>query len=502
MKTQIIQLGPKDDTISVRDKLGWSQARRILLVWPRYGRPLLRKLDLNLVVRKANRLGVQLAIATNDTQTRFHASQLGIPVYATSRLAQEAQWNSGRQTNKELVNHTHRETLDNMRIALQPSTPVWIAHPISRITCLVVSALAVFTLVITLLPSASVKLSPLIESQSMVFNVLADPSSSMINYSLGSLPTYAREATVEGSDITAVTGSVFIPDKPASGSLRFTNISDYAATIPTGTIVYSAGDDPIRFITTTPDETSIESWDSVLLPAQALVPGISGNLAEDELVNIEGRLGQVLVVTNPEEMSGGSEVAAPSPTAHDLINIRQRLIDRLMQKAVTQLQSGLPKEDYLIIPSVTRTEILTEGVFPQVGEPGNQIELTLNLRVQAQVVSKTSLHSLVNPIMDTLTPNGYTYQDNSLQVSPVSLPTLLGDGKFGWSIRATRLLQAQIPTEQTIQLVVGRSKTRATEVLASVLPISKPAIIQLFPTWWPRMPFLPMRIDVSTGGIQ
>jgi hypothetical protein len=34
MKTQIIQLESHDDIISIRDKMGWSQTSRILLVWP------------------------------------------------------------------------------------------------------------------------------------------------------------------------------------------------------------------------------------------------------------------------------------------------------------------------------------------------------------------------------------------------------------------------------------------------------------------------------------
>lgn len=40
MKTHVVQLERDDDVVSARDKMLWSKAPRILVVWPRRGRVL------------------------------------------------------------------------------------------------------------------------------------------------------------------------------------------------------------------------------------------------------------------------------------------------------------------------------------------------------------------------------------------------------------------------------------------------------------------------------
>ena len=96
MKTQIIQLEAYDDTVSVRDKMGWGQTSRILLVWPAQGRPLDRRLDLVLLLRHSLALGAQLGLVTQDSQVRLTALELSIPVFKNLRQAQTGRWRVGR----------------------------------------------------------------------------------------------------------------------------------------------------------------------------------------------------------------------------------------------------------------------------------------------------------------------------------------------------------------------------------------------------------------------
>jgi len=51
VKTQIIQLEEHDDTISVKDKMDWSQTPRVLLVWPERGKVFRNRIDLVLLDR-------------------------------------------------------------------------------------------------------------------------------------------------------------------------------------------------------------------------------------------------------------------------------------------------------------------------------------------------------------------------------------------------------------------------------------------------------------------
>ncbi|MEA2008874.1 MAG: hypothetical protein U9O54_07115, partial [Chloroflexota bacterium] len=92
MKTQIIQLESHDETISVKDKIEWSQTHRVLLIWPRRGKILRDQIDLVFLERHCASLGGQLALVSKDPEVHFHAERAGIPIFKTKREAQNNPW--------------------------------------------------------------------------------------------------------------------------------------------------------------------------------------------------------------------------------------------------------------------------------------------------------------------------------------------------------------------------------------------------------------------------
>ena len=97
MKTHLIQLERYDDVTSVADKIAWSRANRVLLVWPRRGRVLERYLDLVLIQRACQEIGAQLACLVEDELILDHAQELGIPVFRSVKTAQRMLWRRSRQ---------------------------------------------------------------------------------------------------------------------------------------------------------------------------------------------------------------------------------------------------------------------------------------------------------------------------------------------------------------------------------------------------------------------
>lgn len=502
MKTQVIHLSQNDDLISVRDKMSWSQAGRILLIWPKRGEMLNHKLELKLLARHAADMGARLALVTEDRLVRFNAHELGIPVFANPRSALGAEWSKfqSQQFQRQDKNQ-HNKLVDLYKLS-HPRTPKWLEHPVMKVFCLMTSLLALLALVILILPGAVITLTPKADSQSIVFNLIIDPSISSINYASGSLPACDQQASVEGQDEADATGSVGIPDQYATGELRFTNYSEHTITIPPGTAVSTGGIEPIRFLTTSKENITIEPGKAAVIPARAVQPGSSGNLEADELVVIEGMLEPDLWVTNPEATAGGTEALVASPTTEDVSRLHQRLVSKLMQKAQVELQSALPDGDILITPTITNVEILSETVFPSVGEPANKLELSLKIKVQTQAVSRQTLSMLVNPLMDAHTPTGYSPQADSLDFTELRHPTLGNDGKVYWTIRASRKLSAMITTQQVPEMVRGNTISQSMVRLSSSLPLEEQASIKLIPSWWPRMPFLTMRIAVLQKGVQ
>jgi hypothetical protein len=496
MKTQIIQLNRNDDYLSVRDKMSWSQAGHILLIWPDHGHVLNRQLDLNLVKRHAFTMGVQVALVTHDAEVRFYAQQIGIPVYGNLHRAQDTPWSINQRRTVDPMRNYNNTSILSLGQYYRQQAPAWLVHPATRIICFGLSVLALFALGIFILPSAAVVLSPQIEIQTLRFDLSADPLITSINYSSGSLPTYIQEVVVEGDDKIPATGLLMIHDEPAIGNIRFTNMSDQKTNIPVGTVVSTFGSNPIRFITSSISEVTVYPNQSVSLLARAIKPGPSGNLPPDQLVSIEGELGLDLTVTNPSSTHGGTDVSYPSPSMLDIRLLRERLRSQLKQTALMQIQSILPDGDLVISPTLTIIDTLEETASPSIGEPGNLLELSMRLRVQSHVVSEKEIFSLVTPIMDSNTPAGFSSVVNTLEIAQLSNPTIGEDGNAHWTISAVRKLQADIPAGRVVNIIIGATVPQAKERLFASLPLTEQPQIVLTPAWWPRLPLLTMRMEV------
>ena len=496
MKTQIIQLNTSDDYQSVRDKLDWSQARRILLVWPMHGKVLQRKLDLKLLKQHAISLGTQLAVVTQHNGVKVIAHQADLPVFDNILQAQNSEWKSLQSDNMPSVKKERVTNLDILMQGQNAHAPVRREQPTIRVFTLCISLLAVFVLAGFILPGAIITITPRVESQTMLFDILADPSATMINYSKGSLPTYSTEVVVNGEKAIHSSDSVTFPDQPAIGKLSFSNTSNENIIIPLHTIVSTNDNNPIRFVTTSKQEMTIEPEQTVEIEAQALKPGISGNLTKNQLVLIEGPLAASLTVTNLAPTTGGTQKSIPAPNLSDQESLRKQLLTQLKYAALDKIQTQIMEGDWIISPTLGIVETISEAYFPDVGQPGNNLNLTMEVRFKAQVVSNDLLHQLIEPIMDANTPTGYLKVQSSLFFSQTDRAVVLDDGKAHFTIMATRTIRADIPESQVTQSVLGVSIPQAVENLAETLPLADQAKISLIPGWWPRMPWLTMRIDV------
>jgi hypothetical protein len=496
VKTQIIQLNTEDDTISIRDKMDWSQARRILLVWPAHGQWRQGKLELKLLRQHAISMGMELAVVTKDRSVKFFARQVNLPVFNTILEAQNSEWEPNKPKEFRLQEKSQYTKIHDLRQKLAPSEPAWWDHPAVRAWSLIISVLAFLSLAVLILPEATITIVPKVESQSMVFDILADPSTTMINYSSGSIPIYKVETVVQGEQTIHASGSAAFPDQPAVGQLSFKNTASETITIPVGTIVTTEGTLPIRFITSSNEEIAVKPEQTVELEAQAMIPGISGNLGKDQLIVIEGSLPPSLTVTNLNPTTGGTEKNFPAPNAQDQINLRKQLITTLERAALEKMQTQLAEGDWIISPTLTLIETSSETYFPALGEPGNNLKLAMEAQFQAQVVSDDMLRRLVGPIMDGYTPGGYLGVPNSLVYTQTSQPIPVNDGKTQFKIKVTRSVQAQIPQQLVAQSILGRTTSQAEENLLASIPVAEQAQIHLFPGWWPRMPWLGMRVKV------
>lgn len=505
MKTQIIQLEPHDDIISIRDKMGWSQTGRVVLVWPTRGHLLSRHLDLVLILRHSRALGVQIALVTRDPEVRFQANSLDIPVYGSVRSAQKSRWKRPRRRaflnseqekpwdeRLEKVSKIIADPLHRKREARVLSQPI-------RIGLFALAVLAVLAVAAALIPSADIEITPETKEQEITLYVQAKDSVEKINLT-GILPVRWTSTTVEGRGSLQTSGSIFIPMNYASGEVIFQNLTNQPVVIPTGTVV-STADSNHRFATLRQTSVPAGPGEEVEIPIQAISPGTSSNLPPGRIKAIEGELGVYLTVNNLNPTTGGSMSPSPAPSTEDRDQLKEQLISTLTENALLEMQDIIEPEDILLTETPTLVKVLSETFSPAEYQPASELELILRLEYKAPYISAGDIDELARGILGTNLPTSYKPIPHTMVIDHLTQPTYEGGLTTPWRIQISQSIQSEPSTIQAVSIARGRSPQQAGQLLMEGLSLSSAPQITTFPSWWPIMPLIPMRIDVKTTSI-
>ncbi|GAB4460799.1 MAG: hypothetical protein Kow0070_17510 [Anaerolineales bacterium] len=492
MKTTLITLESHDDLISIRDRMSWAKTPRILLVLPKFEKVTLRQVDLKVLQRHAAALGAQLGLVTRWRRVRAEAEALGIPVFKSTKDAQRVQWSqpARRQWQRKAPDKTLREKREQVQVREE----AWRAHPVTRILAFSVGVLAALALVALFLPRAQIQMKPVVEVQSVEIPVAADPAAKKV-FITGLLPAREKRVVVTGEQKVSVTGEGVVPQSKAKGAVVFRNLTQNAVTIPLGTVV-SAGD--IRFVTTELGVLNAGVGETVTLKIEAVQGGLSGNLEAGAINAVEGRLGLLAAVTNPEPTSGGRERASSLATDADRERAKELLLKSLEAEARAKLLDELQSGDVPFEQTLALTAILSEVSDPPPGAAASQLTLTLQAEYSIRYASASDLTELALLALNASLPSGFSPLSQAVTVTPVNAPRLQEDGSVRWKIRAEREVVQQVNAAQVTRLVMGLGVSEAQALLRRTLPEQNAPKLTLMPAWWRWVPIVPFRIEVVT----
>jgi len=502
MKTQILRLDTHDDFISARDKMGWSQTGRILLVWPDQGHVLARRLDLTLVQRHSTKLGAQLALVTHEPEVIYQAGKLGIPVYKSIDQAQKAHWRVEQRRKRQVFLRQHlarpRPDLYAMRQAAQPVDLKYFNFPVIRLAVFTLGVLALLAIVAVLTPAAEIRVKPASEPQEASLTVRASTEIEETNLS-GAVPAHWVNVTVEGRDSIPTQGSTLVPQEYASGLVRFKNLTDQTVLVPQGLVVRSLDDVPIRFEVTRGGEILAGVERTISLPVKALEPGEESNLPAGTLIGIEGPLGASMTAANPGPTRGGVDQLLSVPTDADRQALFNQLETSLRKTALNEFHAQLEPGDVLFTSTITLSQVIDRSFDPDRDLPSNQLGLNLRIEYKALSASAADLYQMGEAVLDASLQDRYTPLPETLQIDILSPPIMDSSQTARWKINVKRQIQSKLAPYDAISLVLGLPPSLAARRLAANLPIDGSPVIQINPSWWPRMPVLPFRIQVKNN---
>jgi hypothetical protein len=498
LKEQILHLDPHDDFISARDKMGWVQTQRVLLVWPWHGRVLTRRLDLVLLHRHAHQLGAHMALITTDPEVREHARDLGLPVFPTVETSRRERW---RTRAPRLRPERDRPPLDpeDLRrpVVKTPSLPAWAVRLLKGLA-FAAGLVAIVALAYALVPSASVTLTPATHPLAATVEIVADPNRTQVE-TAGFIPARAVRVELEASDFITTTGSINAPGDTATGTVVFTNLIGTAATIPQGTGLRTSGGTPVRFVTL--KAATIEGRPNALVevPVKAVDPGPSGNVGAGLVNSIDGPLGLQLAVTNPGATKGGTFTQRAAVTAPDREHLSEQLREQLQQSAVGKIEALLQPSEFLAPDSLRVAEVVAETFDRAAGEQADILRLTLRIAVTGLAVDENDARLVAQAALQAQVPPGEGLIGQA-QFARDPAVTVDADSRVHFTATATGETVPFISRDLVRQLVTGRKVGDANRHLLANLPLANPPLITLRPNWYAhwynRLPWLPFRIDV------
>lgn len=505
MKEQILHLDPHDDYVSARDKMGWVQTARVVLVWPPHGQVLNRRLDLVLLHRHAHRLGAQMALVSGDAKVREHASDIGLPVFGSVEATRKMRWRS-RVPRVRPFRRQPRPNTDVIRttfFAQQQAAPSGRWFTALRIALFTLGLAAVLFLAYSLIPSATVTLTPAAQPISATVNITADENAIVSpDAPLGLIPARTIRVEVQNTQVTATTGQIEVPDQPAVGKVVFTNLVGTAAFIPQGTSVRTITGTNVRFVTRTAANIEGRIGATIEVEIEAVERGSVGNVNATTINGIDGPLGTQLAVTNPLPTSGGSVQQRSAVAPQDRERLRAQMLNDLQLNAVSAVEAQLQPGEFLVSQTLTITQVLAESFDRAVGEPTDALSLTLRIAATGLAVNELEARQAAAKALQAQIPAQATLAAESLQFVRDPQITLDEAGRAQFTLTASGNIFEAFDAEAVRQLVRGQSVTSASALLQNNFKLATPPQIGLSPDWlagwYAYLPWLPLRIEIIT----
>ncbi len=510
-RIQRIQLEPYDDVVSVRDRLQFVNAGRVLLVFPANGKILRRKLDLVLIQREAARRDLRLALVTSDPEIASHAKELNISAFFTIEQARTQRWK--RPRNKVFVDREDRprpehDPYELMQVASRlkpPPSPT--KQAVRRVIRGVIFGAAVLMLlfgIYAVLPSATVNITPASDQLNLTVPLMADPTINQASPESKRVPAETRQFLQDATVTIESTGRRTAESELAEGKVVFTNETGLATFIPIGTVVQTIDAPPVQFETL--EDVALPATQGATIEANIRAlensNGLRGNVDIGEIERVTGPLEGSVSVTNPNPTFGAGVREAAFVTQQDQDRLVTLARQQILQNARDTLRLAADADKYLVISDIEIAEERQLIYSAAVNEPVDSVSLTMQAQVSTIVVDMDQARLVAFANLGSFVTQGRELDERSLnfRIGEVQPPT--ADGTVAFQMRVEGSTRVAIDANEVRDRLAGKSENEARRILEGqyLLDPRYPIEISTWPGFLNRLPILPVRISVHIQG--
>jgi len=495
----VIDLDRHDTAYSAREALlAAPDGAQVWLIIPWRASWARNLVSLTLLRRAAEGHDIDLRIVSRDRETRTLAREAGLAAHYLLPLALRG-YRVGRSSAVP-----DPERLDE-RLARRPK-------PLGVGTVLIAVALVCGLLAIVLgagslfVPTATVRIVPAAVRYAGNVDVIADPTVTEIDYEHMIVPARNVQVSIEGTGETEATGSIVVPDQPASGQVVFSNRSDTPVHIPKGTVVRTRSGKVVSFVTTSDVDLPGTMYATVRVGIVAQQPGVEGNVRELTITQVDGPLASEVDVLNDAATYGGTTRTEPVVAQEDLDRLPGITMASLATQAYERLIPELEEGEF--IPQDAFEILVMEQYYGQaVGQRAEKVTMDMRVLVNGLAVDSRDLEAVGRHFLEAQAGEGLSVIESSLLLSRSPGNLVYAEDqqhrRFATTLSAEALLAPTLHEAQLRETLAGKRVSAARAWLNEHLELAAPPEISVAPSGWPFLPRLTGRItieiDAETG---
>ncbi len=507
MAIQVIYLDEADDIVSIKDQLKWVRESQVALVLPPKADLLADYLDLALLRRYCDENRLELGLVTTDHRVTSQAKALGIPTFPSVRATTQGRrrWWRGRQRREQVGQPTRLEIDDRQEVVRRreprPEWQRWMRRYVA-ILFYILTMTVLFIAAVYAFPRATIVLSPETQPVSVRRQIVADPLLQSVEDSGSSVPGRVLVSVQEWQAEVETTGGIEIADSPAQGTVIIVNQIDQAVTVPAGTRVSTSGRSRVEFQLTEDVEIAGITGATAEAPVIAIEPGASGNVAAGRINRLGGPLSSQLDVRNLNATTGGGVRVEPSVTEDDQQRLRSQVMQQLQVRALADMQSKLTSSEFLARESLRVVDVTQETFSHFPGEESERLTLEIRAELQATAVDQTAAIGMVYQELANSVGQDFELVPESLNFINGDIIGVDNEGRVTYEVGGEGIMAARLPEDDMKELIAGQDAGLASSFLFEQLPLSDYPVINIWPEWYNRLPYLPIRIQtINEPGI-
>ena len=269
---------------------------------------------------------------------------------------------------------------------------------------------------------------------------------------------------------------------PARGPVVFINSSPNPVLVPKGVVVATEAGQ--RYATTAnlmvPGKTTRyevgvatgEEYGRAEVEVEALEKGTVGNVEAKTIIRIEGPLAKTLHVIKIQRFTSGEDRWVAVVDEKDLLRAREEAERQMKFQVEEDLREMRKEENYLLLPDLVFTEVERIDADPPVGGEGEALNLRLNYRLRAGVLSTSSLYKWLRRYLQQAIPPGFVQHGEGITIRDLQV--------HGRDLRHSELyvqaavkIRGRIDRRQLFQAIAGKTLDEAQFELAGFPEISQ-----------------------------